>query len=149
LNTYDPGQYGISIHNNVPFVMVPTSLNENDGPMYANVEICSPYIESNENVKRIIKAPLKKISTFLANDFETSAIGEVFPYTASDSILDTAERFWQRESDFFDNSVEFISGNSAYAYNYDFPKFYPLPDDADVSEHFINNYPNISKTFFA
>jgi hypothetical protein len=78
LEYYDPGKYNITETNGVPFVIVPKDLNENDSRLFADVEVCTPFIEKTEGVRRKAKVPLIKVSDFLKNDFESSVYDDKY-----------------------------------------------------------------------
>jgi len=140
LEYYDAAKYGIIEKNGVPFVIVPKNINENDSKLFADVELCTPFIENTEGVRRKVKVPLVKISDFLKNDFESSVYGEKYIYTSKET------EGWNRESDFVDLRLEIMSGDS---FEYEFPKMFPLPEGIQVENYFdSSNQPNETNEFF-
>lgn len=122
LEFYEKTNYNVIEQQGVNFVIVPKKLTENNDTLYADIEICSPFVRNNESVKRVVQAELTKVSDFLKNDFETSKTNRIFPYTNYFGVEGDGE--WERESDYLRTDTEFISGNG---YSYEFPKIYPIP----------------------
>jgi hypothetical protein len=150
LEYYDPAKFGLMVQDSVPFVALPKNLNENDGPIYASVEVCGPFIEATQNVRRVFKLPLRKVKQFLDNDFESSIYGEIFPYTTeyynndNFSFGDEADPLFSTDS-FSEDIDEYIL--SAVNNNGTPPVFVDEDGDAKIIQSNVtfNNKPMISR----
>jgi len=154
-------------NDNIFFVAIPNKLFQSEDNLFADLTICSPYIENEEPVRRKVKAPLKKVSELLTLDNLTSTqIGEQYlPLTTGSETKVVGNR----PSDDINFEAEVKDGDwlgygthddiltcceiplsgfpTALAFSHDIPKMYPHPTFSTITESISGKVPILSNTW--
>jgi hypothetical protein len=134
---FDPSKYSKIQLNDISFVVLPKNLNENNDNLFADLQLCNPFVEKTENVKRFVKAPLVKVEDILSRAFSETQLQD---YTKLYPIPEEAD-----PSLFFSISGQPLSGCTFFN---ELISGGGSPGSV-VSEEIIDQYLNVSSWFNA
>ena len=116
LESFDPSTYKQIKNNDITFVVIPNDLLRSGQELYADITICSPFIEADDPVKRHEKMPLREVDDLLGSDFDMSQYS--VPYTPQDiptsgavPIEGTIPADYNRPFDYTDELNEILRGD--------------------------------------